>query len=85
LSANDGIRYPDQKPWAIAVRPLPKRFDRLSVDAIDPTISISTQGTDRRDELTIADLPALFFRARRFKVAVNFRGLRRSLSIPCRA
>jgi hypothetical protein len=54
-------------------------------DAICLTISISAQGTERRDELTIADLPTLFFRARRFKVAVNFRGLRRSLSIPCRA
>jgi hypothetical protein len=62
---------------------LSNRLDRIEVGAIDLTISIPAQGFDHRDGLTIVNLPVtLFLRARRFNVAVNFKGLRRTSSMP---
>jgi len=51
------------------------------VDALDLTISVAAQdgGCGKANELDFRG--ALFLRARRFKVAVNFEGLRRASSM----
>ena len=63
-----------------------KGFGYLVVDVLDLTIRVPAQALDCGDGSTIGDLSvAGFLRARRFNVAVSFRGLRRALSMPFNA
>lgn len=66
----------------------PERRDRFSAaeNVVPQARSADRQGAVCCDEAMPPEFPAAFFlRARRFKVAVGFKGLRRALSSPFNA